>query len=33
MAEIPRESPNEKVEGLVDRAEGVFDELEHLEYL
>lgn len=33
MAEVPRESPNEKVEGLVDRAEGVFNELEHLEYL
>jgi hypothetical protein len=33
MAEVPRESPNDKVEGLVDRAEGVFDELEHLEYL
>ncbi len=33
MADVPRESPNEKVEGLVDKAEGVFNELEHLDYL
>ena len=30
---IPRESPNEKIEGLQDEAQGVFDEIEHMERL
>lgn len=33
MTEIPRESPNEKIEGLTAEAEGVFDEIEHMAYL
>lgn len=33
MIEIPRESANEKIEGLVEEAEGVFDEMEHMAYL
>ena len=33
MTEIPRESPNEKLEGLTEEAEGVFDEMEHMAYL
>jgi len=33
MTEIPRESANEKIEGLTDEAEGVFDEMNHMAYL
>jgi len=33
MQEAPRESPNEKVEFLVESAEGIFDEMNHMAYL
>jgi hypothetical protein len=33
MTEIPRDSPNEKIEGLAEEAEGCFDEMEHMAYL
>ena len=33
MTDIPRGSPNEKIEALSDEAQGVFDEIEHMAYL
>lgn len=33
MTEVPRDSPNEKTEGLVDEAEAIFDEMDHMAYL
>lgn len=33
MTDIPRDSPNEKIEGLVEEAEACFDEIEHMNYL
>jgi hypothetical protein len=33
MTEVSRESPNEKIAGLTEEAEGVFDEMDHMAYL
>ena len=33
MDEIPRETPNEKIEGLTEYSEQLFDEMEHLSFL
>ena len=33
MTDAPRESPSDKIESLLEEAEGVFDEIEHMAYL
>lgn len=33
MQEVPRETPNEKVEGLMHAATDLYDEMNHLSYL
>lgn len=33
MEEVPRDNPNEKVEGLMKVSQEIFDEIKHLSYL